>query len=458
MRQLSNKCQELRTKVLLFSAFTDYEDTKSQRQLSNSKLWFNTTGQKLGDHNRILMLLSANDIVGVRHLLSVALQQGASAQTICGVLECAISDLYHPRGRFTQREFDISFMVKSLGSPCLLYALQQSHGLASWRTVRRHVKIPKLITSISVPTSDEISQNISSFYDPSIKPHAKPTQGGLLEGNVAMFDGIALETICRYCPEQDSILGLCQEHSHRVNTKVDSVESVEEVHTALAEPKDSDLKVCFGSEATVVAIAPYTQDDYYTPVPIVASPSDKMEKVPELAKWMQTVLDGWRDHEFGEKVNGPIWALASDGDSTCAAKHIICMVKKVDQNSPLGKILSSLFGLNCWTSAEGATSTCDPKHIFKHFATLLQSIVGLMLDDHHVNSQDIIEHLCELPNMTQEKAYQLLDPVDKQNVPKAVTLLQSLLQLKDLPPPLLPGPHAKRHAIIFVADMLGYFT
>ena len=77
-----------------------------------------------------------------------------------------------------------------------------------------------------------------------------------------------------------------------MNTKVDSVESVEEVCTALAEPKDSDLKVCFGSEATVVAIAPYAQDYYYTPVPIVASPSDKTEKVPELAKWMQTVLDG----------------------------------------------------------------------------------------------------------------------------------------------------------------------
>ena len=126
----------------------------------------------------------------------MALRQGASAQTICEVLERAISGLYRPHGRFTQREFDISFLVKSLGGPRLLYALQQSHGLASWRTVHCHVKIPKLITSISVPTSDEISQNISSFYDPSVKPHAKPTQGGLLAGNVAMFDGIALETRC----------------------------------------------------------------------------------------------------------------------------------------------------------------------------------------------------------------------------------------------------------------------
>ena len=146
---------------------------------------------------------------GLRRLLAAALRRGASAQSICAALESAISGLYRPQGGFTQRDFDVSFLVKSLGGPRLLYALQQSHGLASWRTVRRHVKIPKLISSIGVPSSDEISRNITSFYDPSVKPHAKPTHAGLLSGNVAMFDGIALDTRCRYCPEWDSILGLC---------------------------------------------------------------------------------------------------------------------------------------------------------------------------------------------------------------------------------------------------------
>ena len=46
---------------------------------------------------------------------------------------------------------------------------------------------------------------------------------------------------------------------------------MEQVHAALFEPKDSPSKVCFGSEATVVGIAPYAQEDYYTPVLIVAS-------------------------------------------------------------------------------------------------------------------------------------------------------------------------------------------
>ena len=142
------------------------------------------------------MLLSTNDVIGLQHLLTGALRRGASAQTICRVLEQAISGLYHPRGHFTQWDFDISFLVKSLGGPHLLYALQQSHGLPSWRTVNHHAKIPKLMTSIGIPSSDEIGQNISSFYDPSVKPHATCTPGGLLAGNIVMFDGIALETRC----------------------------------------------------------------------------------------------------------------------------------------------------------------------------------------------------------------------------------------------------------------------
>jgi hypothetical protein len=80
-----------------------------------------------------------------------------------------------------------------------------------------------------------------------------------------------------------------------------------------------------------------------------------------------------------------------------------------------------------------------------------------MLDDNNILPDHIIEHLCDLPDMSVEKAYQLLDLADKQNVPKAVTLLQGLLQLKDLPSSPNPTVNIKRCAIIFVADMLGYF-
>ena len=49
--------------------------------------------------------------------------------------------------------------------------------------------------------------------------------------------------------------------------------------------------------------------------------------------------------------------------------------------------------------------------------------------------------------------------MDKQNVPKAVTLLQCLVKLKDLSEPMIPSENQKRKAIIFIfaAEFMGYF-
>ncbi|KAJ7798365.1 hypothetical protein B0H14DRAFT_3092934 [Mycena olivaceomarginata] len=257
---------------------------------------------------------------------------------------------------------DIAFLVKVIGGPRLLYALQKSHGLASLTTVRKHSKIPKLVASIGIPTHKDISDNIASFLSPEIKPPPVPVGGRGIPGNVLMFDGVALETKCRYCP-----------HSNRVNTTVDSLDSVDEVRVALQRERRDPKKVCFGSDATVVAIAPYAQDDHYTPVPIVVSPSDQTEKGPELAKWMQVVLDTWEHHPQGKALHGRIEALASDGASSYRlAKHLICMTTKTDSNSPLGKIVCPLLGMNCYTSKDQQLSTSDPKHIFKRRTDILR--------------------------------------------------------------------------------------
>lgn len=179
-----------------------------------------------------------------------------------------------------------------------------------------------------------------SFFDPSAEPPLTPAQYGHLPGNIVMVDGIALETKCRYCLKRDSILGLCHEHSCNVDTKVISLDSIEKVRVALFESQDNSTKVCFGSDATVVGIAPYARDDHYNPIPIVASPSDKHEKGVDLTKWLESVLNTWKTHPLGEKINGPIWALGSDGDASyCLAKQIICMHQQIDKSTPLGRLL-----------------------------------------------------------------------------------------------------------------------
>src|SRR5882762_5358081 len=108
-------------------------------------------------------------------------------------------------------------------------------------------------------------------------------------------------------------------------------------------------------------------------------------------------------------------------------------------------------------SEDGVTSTCDPKHIFKQLATLLCKVVVFIVNDINIRASDIVEQLVLLPDMTLEKACQLLDPSDKQNVPKAVALLQSLLQIKQLSKSPDPTINRRRDAISFVAEIFGYF-
>lgn len=162
-------------------------------------------------------------------------------------------------------------------------------------------------------------------------------------------------------------MGLCREHAHNVDTQIQNLESIENIRSALFKPPTDDAKICFGSDATVVAIGSYARHDHYTPTPLIISPSDKTEKGDQLSKWIRgTVINTWKVHEYGEKLNGEIWALASDGGSSFRqARQILCTVKKLDPLSDLGKKLSDLPGFNLYTSPEGIVGTCDPKHVFK---------------------------------------------------------------------------------------------
>jgi hypothetical protein len=70
---------------------------------------------------------------------------------------------------------------------------------------------------------------------------------------------------------------------------------------------------------------------------------------------------------------------------------------------------------------------------------------------------DIIQHLAMLSHITIEKAKGLLDPLDKQNVPRAITLLQEMYSFWYLLMPENPSEGKIRHAINFYAEFTGYF-
>ena len=85
--------------------------------------------------------------------------------------------------------------------------------------------------------------------------------------------------------------------------------------------------------------------------------------------------------------------------------------------------------MNCKTGHHQIHGTCDPKHILKRFATLLKSPAGIQVGKLTCTTPFVLNALTTLDHMTDEKAATLLDLADKQNIPKAVNLLQSFFNL-----------------------------
>ncbi|THH30272.1 hypothetical protein EUX98_g3939 [Antrodiella citrinella] len=156
---------------------------------------------------------------------------------------------------------------------------------------------------------------------------------------------------------------------------------------------------------------------------------------------------------------GEIWTLATDGDSAYRrARYLLCMAKQIDITTNLGRTLHSLKGFNCWTSRRGIVSTSDPKHVIKRFATLARNPKGILVRDTSLQCHHVLEHLQELPRMSLEEARLLLDPADKQNVPKAVKLVQALGKLQAVEENPVPSKQHRRRDLSFIAEIFGYFT
>lgn len=93
------------------------------------------------------------------------------------------------------------------------------------------------------------------------------------------------------------------------------------------------------------------------------------------------------------------------------------------------------------------------------FATLLRAREGILVNKSIVNKNHLRSHLVQLPDTTPSKVEALIDPADKQNVPKAVTLIQSLNRLKALDTsPYSPSQMNEHQALVAVSEVLSSFA
>ncbi|TEB22324.1 hypothetical protein FA13DRAFT_1695305 [Coprinellus micaceus] len=400
---------------------------------------------------KMLVYISQNKIPAVSRILKQSIRRRESAEYLLNKLVLAASGKYRACAEWSDYELDVANLIRLEGGPRLLYALSRSDGYPSKTTLRRRKPLPELMASLAFPIAKEMSHNVREFYGPSgRKPPPNPGVGQAL-----MADDIALEEAPRYCTIRNSILGVCREHAPG-NLEVNSME---DIHNMESNLKDG---ICHhGKAATVIALAPVTGRENYFPSPLLASPTCAKEKWQRLVEWLELFIKTWDADEYGAVLHGKITVVATDGAAVFRkARHELFHKKVIDLESPLGRKLSRLEGLNLHTGENGMLGTCDFKHIMKRFSTWIRSSTGIQLGDTVIQSRHVFEALLTLDKRSPADVEALLNPKDKQNVPAAVKLIEALLEID----PKIPNTSASLQAvtkrlpeIAFIAQLLGYF-
>jgi hypothetical protein len=321
--------------------------------------------EKLTMHDRIYALLATNNIPGLRRLIERAITvRKMSVEMLYRTLQKANAGLYRVRGGWNQLELDLAFLAKVASGPRFHGTIARAEGYATASSVRRKFDVPRLIVSVGAPSSAEINSNIQAFFTSSLLQ--PPIHLGLHEkrrhiGVVMMWDNIAIEQHCQWCPIRDCPIGLCREHAqHWPDLRIHNDEAILQMKVAIDQGLKADRQLCYGKEATVVAIAPIAPTEptnSYHAVPVLVSPQCKHETIPELRKVLDLTSEAWRKHPEGERKHGPILNWASDGDGISRnVRHSICTEHSLrDVDPDLYNKLYPLHGLNLQVSATGAT-------------------------------------------------------------------------------------------------------
>ncbi|KAG6819279.1 hypothetical protein H0H93_013480 [Arthromyces matolae] len=421
------------------------ENMKYRLENLNLRRRIVTLEAKIEDHQRLLVLISSKNITGLRHLLSTQLKHKSGIKSIVTSLEHAAGEVGELHGQWTTRQLDLAYLAKALGGPKLLYALSKAEGYPSKRTLSKHRQPISICGSLKRPSNDDFEYNLVNVLGQlSISGGKGPKQ--------LMVDDVALDERVRWESNRDVVLGYCREHSDKFDLKPKDQYSMEVLKNARIE---GDLH--HAKEATIVAIAPVANMLHYYPIPLILSGTCKAETGQQLANWISQFVEFYHNHEQGEQLHGPIFSFASDGASSFRlARFLLFMKHAVEPDSPLGKILYPLDGLNCFTGPYGILGTCDFKHVIKRFATLLRRMAGIKVGDVTIMPSHVESELQLF--MSAADASTLLDPADKQDVPKAVRLIQVLLKLDKESATKDPSIVVRRNALIFIAKTLYCFV
>ncbi|KAG1721835.1 hypothetical protein EDB19DRAFT_1898261 [Suillus lakei] len=344
------------------------------------------------------MAISEQDIPRLQQIINVVLRNGAGA-----------SDL------------DIVTLVFRLGSRQLLFALNQSLSLPSIHTLRTRSTFTVITPTIGPIQNEQLDENICSVV---LSSHTCITA---LRGVSLMVDEIALEEMAVHFSKYNKIAGLCWKHSHLVDPVLHTYESA----ITIAQ-KIHNSEVHLGKELTVIGATCFGEDELY---PILAAPTCKTENAGDMEIMLTHTthtIERWNITGAAASI-GLVWSFATDGDATrCAAGHKLFLKKPLSPESQLYGILNNMPGLNTMTGDAEVTLDFDFKHIFKCFCMLICSPAGIVLNNGCIiNAMMLSRYLVWLPAYDEASVMKLLHPDDPQDVPRAIELMQAIVDFSN---------------------------
>ena len=150
------------------------------------------------------MAVSQCDAPHVNVLVQSTLRKKHGIREIIHLLTRVMLGTYHPQ--YTEEQHLMSVVLYQLGGARVAEFAHAALGTPGLSTVQKHCTTSILASSV-FPKMDKLMWNIESAYEHS----ARSAQG--MVGLICMFDEIKVEEGLDWCPQTNSIIGLCQEHS-----------------------------------------------------------------------------------------------------------------------------------------------------------------------------------------------------------------------------------------------------